>query len=204
LPIGLVREIYPGQSGARWTPILGALTLWTPVALMGFLAFMMGVPLILLAYGCFCVRLARGERPSRPVAVRPRRPAGFPALVAAACLSLFLIIHICVAFRKRTGLVALAAISVMVSVHLLWAHLASDGLATGRVPGWVANPWHFLQLLEPTWSEWSLTASYLGWTVFGPFRSREQAFVAAALAPVFWYAWKGHAQTWTWPHLPHR
>lgn len=44
---------------------------------------------------------------------------------AAACLPLILIIHVCVAFRKRTGLIALAAISIMASVHLLWGYQSS-------------------------------------------------------------------------------
>jgi hypothetical protein len=161
---------------AAWTPLLATLVVWSPSACMGFLAFVLAVPLVLLA----CATVVHAAR-ARAVVLHGVALSLLSALLvsvhplAAGCSLLFLAVFAGVTRQRRIIALSAGACAVMLAVHLAWTEVAGQG------PGDLGRLGiDLLRLaldfesssrrLGLTWSDLPSKLRYLSFTVLGPYR----------------------------------
>jgi hypothetical protein len=187
------------DSPPPWTPLLATLVVWSPSTCMGFLAFVLAVPLVL--FGCATiVHAARAGSVVRHALALSALGALLVSVhaVAAGCLVLFLAIFAVLCRQRRITAIAAAACVVMAAVHLLWARTASHGLGELNTRLWV----DLLNLsldfessnrrLGLRWSGLTTKGNYLLQTALGPFRFADLLVRSGLLAVAGWLTWSSH------------
>jgi hypothetical protein len=184
----LVRAVRPGKN--PMTALLGAALIWSPVAAMGFLSFLLCVPVFVLG----AALLFRG-RPLFGLAL----VGALLASLHAAAAGIFLVlgaIHFAVAPSRRRAIALVSALAGTALTLAAWhvcgslgvgEHLVLDREALRRAHGLeFINDW-----LRLDWSTLPVQLDYLRWTLLGPWRLGGQLVVLAALAVVGWLARAG-------------
>ena len=182
----LVRALRPAESRASWTGLLGGVLIWSPVACMGFLSFLVCVPLFLFACAGYARLLARSHARLALLAMLVCTAALSSLHIVAAGLFLLLVGLDALLNRDRRRLVWCLVIALTESVTLFaWSLWGGIGLG---------KSWHFElveslrrtlgldfvgSLFRMKWNDPLLKLTYAAWTVLGPF-SASGLFVAAA------------------------
>ncbi len=158
------------REAAPWPALAATCLVWSPVACMGFLPFMLALPLALLAVAAY-VRAARSKTRARIAVVAVAFAALSVAHVVAAAMALgFALLHALVA-RRAPAFVAAAAGLVgawlpsalrAAPSRVGWSGLVADVLTHGPVAGTVG---HF----RMTWTGAREKLGLVLGTVPGPF-----------------------------------
>jgi hypothetical protein len=161
-----------------WTGLLGVTLVWSPVACMGFVSFMLAIPLMLAGTAALLFHL--GDRSRRaPLVAVGACSAALVSLHAVAAGSLLFVALVIVAFvRAPRPWRAFAVVSAtMLVTQLAWSLAGTTGLGSwSRMPdvGETIRASHGLEfvdkLLGIEWSSPMTKLSYVAWTVLGPYR----------------------------------
>lgn len=197
--VGAFHALVVAVSGPRsqtppWPGLLGPALIWSPVACMGFWAFMFAVPLVLLT----CALLVRATDGSRSVGAAERAVLfALPVLVAtvhsfgaAALVLIFLL------FAWRTSgasrHLALALVGVTAVAIIGW--MVIGGVPHAQNPPDVTEAirrafgLEFINgIFQVRWYNPLVTLNYFLWTILGPYRLPVLCVWALILGGFAWF-----------------
>lgn len=175
-----------------WSGLTASLIVWNPALLMGFLAFVLALPLVVLgsALSLRCA-LSGFRRASLFGLTGCALCAVSLHLVAAGCLCLFALVVVAVARTRRSALVAAIVLATTALGLALWQLFGEHG--AGALPSidWRSAERGALGLelithaLQLTWSAPPETLSYALWTAVAPYSWPEMAISAACALLLF-------------------
>lgn len=172
----LVKTLYPGEQ-TRFTGLFGVFLVWNPVAIMGFLAFMLCLPLIVL--GCaFLVRLSHESHRRRNAAILSVISAVLASLhiAALACFVLIVVLYAIFLPNRQVRLTCLGCIGVAVGTLIVWSAMGELGTGDASSLKWIepiraANGLEFVnETFGFSWSDPVEKTNYILWTTLGPYR----------------------------------
>lgn len=193
----LCRVFHP-EGDVPWAGLLGSLFVWNPIVMMGFLSFAVGVPVFLLA-AASTVRWVRGERGAAVVALSAAGALGAVHAFAAGCIVLFALLAGAWLARGRGRLACVAVGAAAVGAFAACSAFGEAGLggfgdASFEEASRAAHGLEAIGIaLELRFSDTLTSASYLLWSVVGPFRMAVCAVVLAALAVTVGVCWRARA-----------
>jgi hypothetical protein len=180
-----------------WTALLGPVLVWNPISCMGFLPFMLALPVFL--WGA-----AEAQRWQRTLAFRHgAKLVFFCALMVSlhVVAALFFMAFVALSFLARPGLrslslFALVLASIVLST-LLWQSVGPGHVAAmppGALAGHIAKegPWSGLvSAFGGRWSPFAEKLDLLAATLFCPFPRFGKVIVGMVLASIGIAAWSG-------------
>lgn len=171
----VVRVVSPSNDSPRWSSLLVIPFIWNPPVVMGFLAYYLGLPLLLAAIGATLGWIARHRGPMAIGAVVASAICALlhPFLGATACMALVLcaLVH---PERSRARRALLPALLIVVLVGVaFWVGSSGLGQTSSLEP---EEAWRrgfgveFIAiLLGFEWSGTTAKINYSLWSMFGPF-----------------------------------
>jgi hypothetical protein len=174
--------------------LLAVLIVWSPATCMGFLPYVVCVPIFLFA----CASLLRATTRSRPrvhpaILVACSTLLGSIHLVAAGALLAFAILYVAFSSQsdRRRAIAAAAVVSAtLLLVFVVWrsagsllGERATEGLSLREALAASAGFEAVNAMFRLTWHGLPTTLNYIVWTVLGPFRGIGLVLVAASAAP---------------------
>jgi hypothetical protein len=170
-----------------WPSLLACLLVFSPSTLLGFLSFVLCVPLFLFGCGALVGWLGDHPQPSdRIVALFAGVMMSSIHVVAAGMFATFAILHFVLLRRWQRWLRLVAIVTSTAAVFSLWNRFGNVGV--GRPPTFdladassrafgleIVN-----MLFRVTWSDPPATITYALWTVLGPFRMHVLPWMAVA------------------------
>jgi hypothetical protein len=192
----LLVRVADDRPGPRWAGLAGNLFVWSPVVLMGFLPFYLGVPLLLVTWAAVLRSIEGGSRWAAPVAVLASALVSLVHPFLAACSAASgLALLLTPGGRRR--LFALVPVGVAVAVFAMAAALGGGGLGSfaGADLGDAVRQAHGLEFVNSyfrfDWSDLPTRLNYLSWSVLGPFRWDGLLLSAAGLVALGLVARRG-------------
>lgn len=187
----VARRLQEEAMSGPWSVLLSPVVIWGPVAMMGFLQFMLCIPVVL--FGAAWVLDAQED----PKGARLLRVllagalVGSLHMIAAAAFALLAALLWAFARTRSSFHASGAAVAGSMLGVLLWSFVGETGagsfqaLTTRAVEEAFANALglEFINaLFSITWYDPPTTLSYVVWTVLGPYRWAGLLATAAALA----------------------
>ncbi len=185
-----------------WPSLLAGLLVFSPSTSLGFLSFVLCLPLFLFGCGALVGWLGEHPRPSdRIVALASGIAMSSIHVVAAGMFAAVAMLHFFGNRKWDQWIRLLAIVTTSAAVFSLWNRFGNVGV--GRPPsfdfGESANRAFGLEivnmLFRVTWSDPPATLTYLLWTVLGPFRLHVLPWVAVALGGMLFFAFRQSGET---------
>lgn len=180
-----------------WTGLLGACLVWSPVACMGFLSFMLAVPVIVAGTATWLVHIETRSRRAHLVAL-----ACCSALlvslhpVAAGCFLFISLLVVAFAGAPRPWRACGVVTGTMLITHLAWSVVGTAGVGSWsriRDASEAMREAHGLEVIDKLlgleWSSPLTKASYVLWTLLGPYRWSGLLLMAAMALVLVVCAW---------------
>jgi hypothetical protein len=184
----LVRAVHSSPPGKTpWTAVLGPLLAWNPVALVGFLPFMLSLPAIVggVAAG---VLAARAESRRAYIALLVLSGLGTSLHLVAGATLIVLLGLLCLFWRTRGAVLGLGVSLVGLLLTLaLWHSVGEQDLAPFPRDLWVASIRHSglfqgsIDSLGVQWTPFAVKGTFVLATVLGPLTLGGKAAIAVGM-----------------------
>jgi hypothetical protein len=185
----LVSSCARGRETPLWACFPAAMIVWSPVCIMGFLPYLITVPLFLVGVGCY-VRQAEGDPRIRDLAFLALSCVSLVSIhiVSAGSLLLLAVLH-SILSPKRARFIATGTVFMLVAASaILWGYIGEGGVGSFSRIVHGANlerAGGLESFLNPLFNfSWSNPLGILDialWTVLGPYRWYGMLLMGAAI-----------------------